>query len=59
MKRYKDAEQGFPPEDELSTQIKYKAGYFAFIASMYIWLSAIIAMVLKSYLTRNYHENED
>lgn len=81
MKRYKDEEQGFPPEDELSTQIKYKAGYFAFIASMYIWLfifllqrhfqdvetmlgsgillSAIIAIVIKGYLARNFHENED
>jgi len=31
-------QQGFPPEDELSTQIKYRAGYYAFIVSMYIWL---------------------
>jgi len=81
MKRYKDEEQGFPAEDELSTQIKYKAGYFAFYASMYIWLfifllqrhfpdvetmlgsgillSAIIAIVVKGYLTRNLHENEN
>jgi len=38
MKRYKDIEQGFPPEDERSTLIKYKAGYYAFSISMYIWL---------------------
>ncbi len=27
MRRFKDVKSGFPPEDELSTQIKYKAGY--------------------------------
>jgi len=81
MKQYKDAEQGFPPEDELSTRIKYKAGYFAFIASIYIWLffllfqrhfpdvetllgsgivlSATVGIVIKVYLTRNFHENEN
>ncbi len=81
MKRYKDEKQGFPPEDELSTQIKFKAGYLAYIASMYIWLfifllqrlfpdsetmlgsgillSAIVATVIKGYLTRNFHENEN
>ena len=80
MRRYKDAEKGFPPEDELSKQIKHKAGYYAFFFSMYIWLfiflfqrlfpdvesllgsgillSAIASMVIKAYLTRNYHENQ-
>ena len=38
MRRYKDEQSGFPPEDELSTQIKYRAGHHAFITSMYIWL---------------------
>lgn len=38
MKRYKDVKSGFPPDDELSTHIKYKAGYYAFITSMYVWL---------------------
>ena len=79
MKRYKDEEQGFPPEDELSTQIKYKAGYHAFIFSMYIWLfifllsrhfpdvetmlgsgillSAVVSIVIKGYLNKNFHEN--
>jgi len=38
MKKYKDAKQGFPPEDELSTRIKYQAGYYGLIFSLYIWL---------------------
>jgi len=38
MKRYKDEQEGFPAEDELSLRIKYRAGYYAFVASMYIWL---------------------
>jgi hypothetical protein len=81
MKQQKDASLGFPTEDELSTRIKYKAGYFSFIASMYIWLivfllarffpdtesmlgsgillSAFVAIVIKSYLTRNYDENQN
>ena len=37
MKRHNDMKQGLPPDDELSTQIKYKAGYYAFLTSMYIW----------------------
>jgi len=79
MKRYQDEQQGFPPEDELSVRIKYRAGYYAFIASMYIWLfiflfqrffpdietilgsgillSALVAMVIRGYLTRHYNEN--
>ncbi len=79
MKKYKEIQQGFPPEDELSTQIKYRSGYYAFMVSMYIWLfiflfqqhfpdvetmlgggillSAVIAIGIKIYLTRNYHEN--
>lgn len=81
MKRYKDAQKGFPAEDELTTRIKYKAGYYAFVASIYIWLfiflfkdifpdvesmlgsgillSAILAMLIKAYLTRNYHEDQN
>ena len=38
MKRHNDAKQGLPPDDELSNQIKYKAGYYAFLSSMYVWL---------------------
>lgn len=38
MRRYKDLQQGIAPDDELSNQIKYKAGYYSFLTSMYIWL---------------------
>ena len=42
MRRYKDAQEGFAIEDELSTQIKYKAGYYSFITSLYIWLGIFL-----------------
>ena len=38
FKKHRDGKSGFPAEDELSTRIKYKAGYYAFIASLYMWL---------------------
>lgn len=38
MKRQKDVESGFPAEDEMSSRIKYKAGYYAFLSSLYMWL---------------------
>ena len=38
MRRYKDVKSGYPAEDEMSTRIKYKAGYYAFMASLYMWL---------------------
>ena len=38
LKQHKDVQSGFPAEDEMSTRIKYKAGYHAFMASIYIWL---------------------
>jgi len=38
LKRDKEAKEGQPAEDELSTRIKYKAGYYAFMASLYMWL---------------------
>ena len=38
VKRQKDVESGYPAEDEMSTQIKYKAGYYAFLSSLYMWL---------------------
>ncbi len=81
LKQHKDMQSGFPAEDEMSTRIKYKAGYHAFMTSMYMWLfiflfkdlfpdvesmlgggillSAVISMVIKSYLTRNYNENQN
>ena len=81
LKRHKDFESGIPVEDEMSTRIKYKAGYHAFMVSLYMWLfiflfkdlfpdaetmlgggillSALIAMAIKAYLTRHYHEDQD
>ena len=81
LKQHKDVQSGFPAEDEMSTRIKYKAGYYAFLASMYMWLfiflfkdlfpdvetmlgggilmSAVLSIVIKSYLTRHYHEDQD
>jgi hypothetical protein len=79
MKKLKDIENGFPAEDELSEQVKYRAGYYSFMSSIYVWLSlwllkeiftdydtlfglgvllpAVIFIVLRSYFTRNPHEN--
>jgi uncharacterized membrane protein YidH (DUF202 family) len=38
MKRMQDEKKGLPADDELSNLIKYKAGYYAYIASIYMWL---------------------
>ena len=38
LKRDKDIKAGLPVDDELSTRIKYKAGYYAYLTSMYMWL---------------------
>ena len=37
-KKNKEEKEGYPVDDEFSKQIKYKAGYYAFQTSMYIWL---------------------
>jgi hypothetical protein len=37
-KKEKEVKAGFPAEDEMSLLLKYKAGYYAFLASMYLWL---------------------
>ena len=37
-RQHKDVKSGFPAEDEMTTLIKYKAGYYAFMASIYMWL---------------------
>ncbi len=42
VKKDKDEKEGIPIEDELSNQIKYKAGYYAFLTSMYMWLFIFI-----------------
>ena len=38
IKKMKEEKEGQPIEDEFTTQIKYKAGYYAYLASMYMWL---------------------
>ena len=38
FKKDKEEKAGFATEDELSLKIKYKSGYNAYIASMYMWL---------------------
>ena len=37
-----DEKQGLPIEDELSTFIKYKAGYYSFLISIYMWLAIFL-----------------
>lgn len=38
LKRDKEEREGAPSEDELSMRIKYKSGYYAYTASLYMWL---------------------
>ena len=38
FKKDKEKKEGFALEDELSDQIKFKSGYYAYISSMYMWL---------------------
>ena len=38
LKKDKEAKAGFTIEDEMSNKIKYKSGYYAFMASLYMWL---------------------
>jgi len=38
FKRDKEEKEGLTTDDELSTLIKYKSGYYAYMASMYMWL---------------------
>lgn len=38
FKKNKEEKEGLATEDELSTQMKYKSGYYAYLASMYMWL---------------------
>ncbi|RLD26320.1 MAG: hypothetical protein DRI75_11950 [Bacteroidetes bacterium] len=38
IKKMKEEKEGQPIYDELTTQIKHKAGHDAYIASMYMWL---------------------
>lgn len=38
FKKDKEEKAGLTTEDEMSTLIKYKSGYYAYMASMYMWL---------------------
>ncbi len=38
IKKMKDEKQGQPLEDEFTSKIKHKAGFYAYIASLYMWL---------------------
>lgn len=38
LKKDKEQAEGQPEEDELSNLIKYKSGYYAYMASLYMWL---------------------
>jgi hypothetical protein len=38
LRKERDIKAGLPIDDELSTRIKYKAGYYAYLTSMYMWL---------------------
>lgn len=38
LKKRKEEKEGQPLEDEFSSMIKYKSGFYAYIASMYMWL---------------------
>ena len=38
LKVDKEEREGLAVEDELSNQLKYKSGYYAYLASMYMWL---------------------
>ncbi len=38
FKKMKEEKEGQPKEDEFTNHIKYKSGYYAYVASMYMWL---------------------
>jgi hypothetical protein len=38
IKKMKEEKEGQPLEDEFTTQVKYKSGFYAYIASLYMWL---------------------
>lgn len=38
LKKMREEKEGQPIEDEFTTQVKHKSGYYAYIASMYMWL---------------------
>jgi hypothetical protein len=42
MRQYEEEKEGFAVEDELSRQIQFRAGYYAFNASLYIWFAIFV-----------------
>jgi predicted RND superfamily exporter protein len=50
LKKSREKKEGIPREDEMSVKIKYKAGYQAYIASMYMWL---FIFFFKEYFPNN------
>jgi len=38
LKKDKEEKQGMPADDEFSLFLKYKSGYYAYMASLYMWL---------------------
>ena len=38
LKKDKEEKQGMPADDEFSLLLKYKSGYYAYMASLYMWL---------------------
>ena len=38
LRRDREEKEGIPREDEMTTLLKYKAGYYAYLYSMYMWL---------------------
>ncbi len=38
VRKMKEEKQGQPLDDEFTTQLKHKAGFYAYIASLYMWL---------------------
>jgi len=38
LKKEKEEKQGMPADDEFSLLLKYKSGYYAYMASLYMWL---------------------
>lgn len=38
IKKDREEKKGLATEDELSTRLKHKSGYYAYLSSMYMWL---------------------
>ncbi len=50
MRKVKEEKEGQPLEDELTTNIKHKAGYYAYLSTIYMWL---IIFLFKDLLSDN------